>query len=263
MKNLLIAFTVTAIATTFFGCSSMKRVATTPSGLPKITTSALLDSVNTNSFGLLSAKLSVSHSNEKATQNFGARVRVKKDSIIWVSITPALGIEAVRVVVTPDSIKMLNRLENKYFIQSFEKTNELLQLEITYSMLQSVLLGEFVPIYDQDEYQMKPLVDLYTLVADESVAEKGTAQVNVEQRTEFDPSIWRVKRTVLKNKARNEQILAEYTDFQLIGSKIFPATMRFRTQGKENVAVDLSWSKIEEKSTLRFPFNVPSKYAPY
>jgi len=29
------------------------------------------------------------------------------------------------------------------------------------------------------------------------------------------------------------------------------------------VAVDVKWSKIEEKSTLRFPFNIPSKYAPY
>jgi hypothetical protein len=263
LKNSILLFTVIAMATTFLGCKTTKRVATTPSGLPKITTAALLDSTNANSFDLLSAKLGVSHSTENATQNFGARIRVKKDSIIWVSITPALGIEAVRVVVTPDSIKMLNRLENKYFIESFKKTNELLQLEITYSMLQSVLLGEFVPIYEQDDYAMKPLVDLYTLIADEKVAANGDTEVKVEQRTEFDPSIWRVKRTILKNKARNEQILAEYTDFQIIGPKIFPTTMRFRTQGKENVAVDLSWSKIEEKSTLRFPFNVPSKYAPY
>lgn len=263
MKNGYIFIAALVVSTLLFGCKTTKRVATTPSGLPKITTSALLDSVNGNSFDLLSAKLGVNHSNEKGTQSFGARVRVKKDSIIWVSITPALGIEAVRVVVTPDSIKMLNRLESKYFVESFEKTNELLHLEITYSMLQSVLLGEFVPIYDQDKYALQPLVDLYTLVADAEVAQKSDVEVAVEQRTEFDPSIWRVKRTILKNKQRNEQILAEYTDFQLIGSKIFPATMRFRTQGKENVAVDLNWSKIEEKTTLRFPFNVPSKYAPY
>lgn len=262
MRSGHIVFAAVAIATLLFGCKTTK-VATTPSGLPKITTAALLDSVNTNGFELLTAKLSINHSNEKGTQSFGARIRVKKDSVIWVSITPALGIEAVRVVVTPDSIKMLNRIESKYFVESFEKTNELLQLQITYSMLQSVLLGEFVPIYKQDDYTLQPLVDLYTLVADAEVAEKAKVEVQVEQRTEFDPSIWRVRRTILKNKVRNEQILAEYTDFQIIGSKIFPATMRFRTQGKENVAVDLNWSKIEEKTTLRFPFNVPSKYVPY
>ncbi len=245
-----------------FGCKT-NRVATTPSGLPAITTSALLDSVNDNSFNLLSAKLNVTHSTENGTQSFGARMRVNKDSIIWLSVTPALGIEVVRLVITPDSIKMLNRIDQKFFVESFEKTNELLQLEITYPMLQSVLLGEFVPIYDEQIYALTPLVDLYTLIADSTHTKNQNVEVKVEQRTEFDPSIWRVKRTVLKNKQRNEQILAEYTDFQRIGSKIFPATMQFRTQGKENVAVDLKWSKIEEKTTLRFPFNVPSKYAPY
>ena len=263
MKQLLYLFASIALVTSFFGCRGVKGLATTPSGLPRITTTALLDSVSANSFDVLSAKLAVNHSTEKATQTFGARVRIKKDSIIWVSITPALGIEAVRVVVTPDSIKMLNRLENKYFIESFNRTKELLQLEITYTMLQSVLLGEFVPLYQQNSYALQPLVDLYTLISDERSAEVGKPKMPVEQRTEIDPSIWRVKRTIMKNKARNEQILAEYSDFQLVGAKVFPVTMRFRTQGKENVAVDLNWSKIEEKTTLRFPFNVPSKYEPY
>lgn len=245
-----------------WGCKSTK-MATIPSGLPQITTQALLDSVNGNSFALMSAKLGVSHSNQKGTQSFGARVRIKKDSIIWLSITPALGIEAVRVVITPDSIKMLNRMDQKYFVESFQKTNELLQLEITYPILQSVLLGEFVPIYDNEVYDLTPLVDLYTLVADSSQTARTNATVKMAQRTEFDPSIWRVTRTILQNQPRNEQILAQYSNFQRVDEKVFPTTMNFRTQGKDNIAVDVNWSKIEEKTTLRFPFNVPNKYSPY
>lgn len=245
-----------------WGCKTA-NVATTPSGLPKITTQTLLDSVDANGFALMSAKLGVSHSNQKGTRNFGARVRIKKDSIIWLSITPALGIEAVRVVITPDSIKMLNRIDQKFFVESFQKTNELLQLEITYSILQSVLLGEFVPIYNKDVYNLTPLVDLYTLVADTNKIAGSSAQIKMNQRTEFDPSIWRVTRTILQNRQRNEEILAQYSSFQRVGEKVFPASMNFRTQGKDNIAVDLNWSKIEEKTTLRFPFNVPNKYAPY
>lgn len=258
-QHFLLLFSVTVA---LWGCKTTK-VATTPSGLPAITTQTLLDSVHSNSLNLMSAKLGVSHSNQKGTQNFGARVRIKKDSVIWLSITPALGIEAVRVVITPDSIKMLNRLEQKYFVESFEKTNELLQLEITYPILQSVLLGEFVPIYDESLYDLTPLVDLYTLVADPEKTRFSDATVKMDQRTEFDPSIWRVTRTILQNPLRNEEILAQYSNFQRVGVKVFPTTMNFRTQGKDNIAVDVNWSKIEEKTTLRFPFNVPNKYAPY
>ena len=246
-----------------FGCKS-SQVATKPSGLPKITTAQLLDSVRTHSsYEFLEAKLNVNHSTEEKTQSFGVRARFKKDSVIWLSITPGLGIEAVRVVITPDSIKMVNRIEQKYFSESFEKANELLKLEVSFELLQSALTGEFVRLYDESMYILKPLVDLYTLEAASEKIPTSNAPLKLEQRTEIDPGIWRVTRSVLKNPARNEQILAEYRDFQQLTTMLFPTSMRFRTQGKENIAVELNWSKIEEKSTLRFPFNIPNKYVPY
>lgn len=250
-------------AMVLFGCKT-SQMATKPSGLPSITTTQLLDSVRANSsYQLLSAKLSVNHSTAEKTQSFGVRARLKKDSVIWLSITPGLGIEAVRLVITPDSIKMINRIEQKYFVESFDKTNDLLQMEVSFEVLQSALTGEFVRLYDENLYLLKPLVDLYTLEAESEKIATSTAPLKLEQRTEIDPSIWRVTRSILRNPPRNEQILAEYNNFQQLATMVFPTSMRFRTQGKENIAVDVNWSKIEEKSTLRFPFNVPSKYAPY
>lgn len=264
MKIPFSAMAAVLLATMLFGCKSTQQMATKPSGLPSITTTQLLDSVRTNSnYEFLSAKLSVNHSTEEKTQSFGVRARFKKDSIIWLSITPGLGIEAVRVVITPDSIKMLNRLEQKYFAESFEKTNELLKMEVSFEVLQSALTGEFVRLYNDSLYRLKPLVDLYTLEAESEKIPASSAPLKLEQRTEVDPSIWRVTRSVLRNPPRNEQILAEYNDFQQLENMVFPTSMRFRTQGKENIAVDLKWSKIEEKTTLRFPFNIPNKYVPY
>lgn len=251
------------IVSMLFGCKS-SQMSTRPSGLPHITTAQLLDSVRTHSsYEFLEAKLSVNHSTEEKTQTFGVRARFKKDSVIWLSITPALGIEVVRVVITPDSIKMINRIEQKYFSESFDKTNELLKLEVSFELLQSALTGEFVRLYDEDMYFLKPLVDLYTLEAASEKIPTSNAALKLEQRTEIDPGIWRVTRSILKNPARNEQILAEYSNFQQLQTMIFPTSMRFRIQGKENVAVELNWIKTEEKSTLRFPFNIPNKYVPY
>lgn len=251
------------VITVLFGCKT-GQMATKPSGLPAITTAQLLDSVRASgSYKFLSAKLSVNHSTSEKTQSFGVRARLKKDSIIWLSITPGLGIEAVRLVITPDSIKMLNRIEQKYFSESFARTNELLKMEVSFEVLQSALTGEFVRLYQEDMYLLKPLVDLYTLEAESERIPLSNAPLQLEQRTEVDPSIWRVTRSVLRNPPRNEQILAEYNDFQQLEEMVFPTSMRFRTQGKENIAVDLKWSKIEEKTTLRFPFNIPNKYVAY
>lgn len=250
--------------TLFFGCKSTQRVTTKPSALPALSTAQMLDSIQAHSsYSFLSAKLSVQHSTAEKTQNFGVRARLKKDSIIWLSITPGLGIEAIRLVITPDSIKMINRIEQKYFSESFDKTSELLQMEVSFDVLQATLTGAFVPLYTDDVYQLQPLVDLYVLEAQPENLAANQRPLQLEQKTEIDPSIWRITRSVLRNPPRNEQILAEYNNFQQLPSMVFPTNMQFRMQGKEHIAVDLKWSKIEEKSTLRFPFNVPNKYVPY
>ncbi|MDP6908549.1 MAG: DUF4292 domain-containing protein [Flavobacteriales bacterium] len=240
-----------------FGCKSTNWLTKKPSGQPDLSVIQLLDSTCTNGeYSLLSAKISVNYASEKDAKSFGVRARLKKDSIIWLSITPALGIEILRVTITPDTIKMLNRLDKKYFSDSYEKAKDILKMDVDFKVLQSVLTGGFVDLYEEETYVPRNLPGLYAIEAD-------TIAGTVEHRTEIDPAIWRITRSLLYNPDRDEHILAEYNDFQQLQSIVFPATMHFRIQGKENVAVDLSWSKLEEKNSLRFPFNIPNKYVAY
>ena len=46
--------------------------------------------------------------------DFNAFVRLRKDSLLWVSINVALGIEAFRLLITPDSVKVLNKLDKVF-----------------------------------------------------------------------------------------------------------------------------------------------------
>jgi len=228
-----------------------------PVGQPELTVTQLLDSIDVESgFSLLSAKVLVSYATEKKSQSFGVRARMKRDSIIWLSITPALGIEMARLTITPDTIKMLNRLEKKYFIESYDNAKQLFGVDVDFGVLQSVLSGGFVQLYKDEDYHAIKLPGLYVIEAD-------TVAGSMEHRSEIDPATWKLTRSLLYNPVRDEHILAEYTDFVQLTNIVFPAKMHFRIQGKENVAVDLGWSKMEEKSTLNFPFNIPKKYVPY
>lgn len=252
---LLVAFTVA-----LFGCKST-QLATTPASVPQLNAVQVLDSVDARCrFQYLSAKLDVNYSTANETKSFGVRVRLKQDSIIWLSITPAMGIEVVRLVITPDSILMVNRLDQKYFAGSADKANQLLKLDVSFHVLQSVLTGSFTHLYPKAEYQVSDLLGLYLLEASPNDEADTTL---MQQRTEVDPTIWRITRSMMRHPFRNEQILAEYNGFQKVSRLVFPSNMRFRVQAKENVAVDIVWSKIEEKSSLNFPFNIPEKYAPY
>ena len=46
--------------------------------------------------------------------NVSGIIRIKRDSAIWVSVTPGFGVEVMRLLATPDSVKLLNKLNTTY-----------------------------------------------------------------------------------------------------------------------------------------------------
>lgn len=78
---------------------------------------------------------------------FTGQLRMRRDSIIWVSAT-LMGMEAVRVLVTTDSVFMINRLEKTYLAEPFSTvetmctSSPLVKTEtMCTSSLQALLLG--------------------------------------------------------------------------------------------------------------------------
>ena len=69
-----------------------------------------------------------------------ARIRAKKDSIIWVHISK-LGFEGVRARISPDRIEILNRIDKTYLSTRFNTLNELYGFALDFQLLQDLLLG--------------------------------------------------------------------------------------------------------------------------
>ncbi|HEY4111015.1 DUF4292 domain-containing protein [Puia sp.] len=76
---------------------------------------------------------------------FNAVVRIKKDSMIWVSINAFAGIEAFRLLITPDSVKILDKLKKIARLRSVTYLQEQIHLPIDFITLQDLLIGN--PIY--------------------------------------------------------------------------------------------------------------------
>ncbi len=115
---------------------------------------------NTFKVSTLSARASVSTDIGGASTNFNINVRMQNDSIIWISISPLLGIEVARVVATRDSIKFLDRLNKRYSATDYRYINETLDLNVDYDIMQGVLTGnifsykrnKFNSVYIDDKF---------------------------------------------------------------------------------------------------------------
>src|SRR5215217_2817882 len=78
-------------------------------------------------FETFSAKVKVDFEGSDGKKNdFNAFIRLRKDSVLWVSINALLGIEAFRVLITPDSVKVLNKLDKVVQLRSVSYLQDLL-----------------------------------------------------------------------------------------------------------------------------------------
>ena len=260
----LASFIVILITTSIWGCKTTKHIGGSGNTV-NISVQQLVDSVYRNAaFNLLSSKVLVSFVSEKQTRNFSARIRIKKDSIIWLSVAPVMGIELMRLSITKDSVKLINRLDQTYFSDKFEKAGEILKVNIAFPELQAALLGNYIKVYEYDYYSIEGTSNLYHLRSDSLNLRKEFQENRIpnmlQHETTVDPQTWKVKRTLLRNDLQQERYIAEYSVFHQLSNGLFPTIMNFRLDGREKMAIDLKWSKLEEKERLRFPFKIPEKY---
>ena len=73
----------------------------------------------------VSAKAAVKSVIGEEENSFNINLRIYTDSVIWISISPLLGIEVARVKVTRDTVWFMDRLNKKYSISGFSHLNDL------------------------------------------------------------------------------------------------------------------------------------------
>ena len=96
-----------------------------------------------------------------------AHIRCRWDSAAWVSVVPALGIEVARVVLTPDSMKLLDKLHDTYWLGDTGQARTRFGLMPDMQLLQQALLGMPIALDPQEKYRSDREQGLYTLTSRE------------------------------------------------------------------------------------------------
>jgi len=94
------------------------------------------------SFDYLSARARIvlEEPNGKTTRGT-LNLRAKKDSILWFSLTPGLGIEAARGVITQDEIKIKDRISGDAIDMGFEEFEERFGINLSLELFQNILFA--------------------------------------------------------------------------------------------------------------------------
>jgi hypothetical protein len=220
-------------------------------------------------FDWFSAKFSAEYSNKGKENSFSGQIRIRKDSLIWITLTPMLGIEAVRLMITQDSVKMINRLSDTYFIGDYEYVNRFLNTNIDFDLLQAFLLGNDLQFYEEGKFRAAIDRGEYKLSTSARAKLKKhvrNSQENLKifiQNLWLDPATFKITHADVKEIRRdNIKLESTYTGFEPLENQLFPTKMTYVILADNTIRVNADFSKMTLNIPLQFPFKVPASYLP-
>lgn len=207
-------------------------------------------------FSYLATKSKVTFQDEKTDISFTATIRVKQDSLIWMSLSPALGIEAVRGLITQDSIYIINRLDRTYSVFDFTSLSGKFNFDITYDLVQAMLLGD-MPFGQREEDRILKRGRNILIHQEEG---------NIAVDNYIDPEKMKTERVQLYETSSTNTLTLLYDNFQAFTDVFFPYSSKIVLSYKDGndqktTLIDIDHGKAEiANAALQFPFNIPQKY---
>ena len=191
-------------------------------------------------------------------QGANLSVRVRRDSIIWVSAGLA-GFEGVRAVLTRDSVHVVNRLEKTYFSGGYDYLSKLLNVPVSFAQMQTLMLGDYLPA---------PTGTTPTVATEEAARQRvsyNLSSVLVEHLLQAG-NTGRVQQLRLSDAAAKRNLTVDYTDFQPLDAQLpLPFAHALFVQAQQQLAgavtAAINYNKVEvSRARLSFPFAVPKGY---
>lgn len=264
-RFLTIAISIFAINLVFQSCNPQKKIIKEP--IKQEGSEHLMNKLKENEFQFdwLDAKFSADFSMDGKNNSFKGAIRIKKDSAIWASISPALGIEMVRLIITQDSLKLMNRIDGTYKKADFSFINNLLETNFDFDILQALLLGNDLTCYENDKFKANINEKKYLLTTVgrrkiKKFIDKSDKERIILQDIWMDPETYKIEKISLKDIKISSKIDSYYSGFQATNNMIHPTELYFDFNNKRAVQMTIKLSKIELNVPKSLSFKIPSKY---
>ena len=205
-------------------------------------------------FRTFSAKTKVHYTGSDGRDyEFNAFIHMQKDSMIWVSINVALGIEAFRVLITPDSVKVLDKLKKVARVRSVSYLQEEINLPVDFKAVQDLLIGN--PVYFDTTnilfYKKNPtsisLVSVGTLFKNFLTMNAGDNTLAHCKLDDVDPT-------------RSRTCDLSYDDYGFRDSVWFSSYRRITVAEKSKTDIEMEYKQYKFNEPLSFSFSIPRNY---
>ena len=116
-----------------------------------------------------------------AFDDLSGQLRIRKDSLVWLSITATMGMEVLRAKVSNDSVWIVNRLEKTYLTEPLDTVSAQLGMPLSLPLVQTLLLdnNEGLPPVENQTVLLK------TFVMGNLAAKVRYKNIKLDEKTNF------------------------------------------------------------------------------
>ena len=195
------------------------------------------------------AKLVLEENSGKITRGT-LQLRAKKDSLIWFSVSPGLGVEAVRGLLSQEKIQILNRMGDEDINLSYGEFERRYGIKLSLDLVQNILWGDppHPASYEDRLVRVGKKFEL-TQVRDQ-----------VRYFSKIDTRHGKVSELSSISIAGKGSLLASFPEYQNLEAQAFPVEALFKVafetpEVAQNFRIYITWSSLNPKADpLTFPF---------
>lgn len=206
-------------------------------------------------FKTFSAKIKVNYTDKDGEQpELTVILRMKKDSAIWVSINATIfSYEAFRLLITPDSIKLIDKRAKSVQYRSVNYLRELTQLPFDFYTVQDLILGN--PIYFDSSrvlsykknLQSVQLMSLGELFKHLMTISDGDNLLQHSKLDDADPT-------------RSRTCDLTYTGYVSNSGTLFATERQISVSERSKLDVNMNFKQFSFNETLDFKFPIPRNF---
>jgi len=202
----------------------------------------------------LSARAKITYKDSGQTRKFTANIRMRKDSVIWMNVKK-INVEAYRILITTDSIYVIDRLKKEYYIEDLKLVEEKFNFPGQFQALQTAILGNPY-FFEKQKLSANVANEQYQLSGDNGVRTKSDYFLNGQSYTLEQMAFFDVERDRKLNIFLSEYAPVLEAAFQFAHNRQFEV----KSEETGNASIKMKFSKVELNVPKAIKFSISDRY---
>jgi hypothetical protein len=211
--------------------------------------------------------------------NLKANIRIKHDSIIWINLNHSTGISVARIILTNDSIKVLDRINKVYYSGDYLSLTKKYRLDFSFKTFQSIFTNEFFDFTKVKKKEEKVFEDFKSFVDSnfykiqnftpkklKKQIKKNNTDNFLKEQFYILPENYKIKEIKIEDINESRKLHINYSEFTSVNNQndttqLLPKKIEVMVKNdKQSSDFTISYNKIRINQETKFSFKIPDSY---